>query len=380
MIYKVSNDSDIAEIFSHIDVDSVGSKIMSKKANLNLFFIKELSVKAANILKQDALSIGAELAGSRHCADFSRDSTDALLICNDKQLEILIKKESIQPFGLKSLASKLAGFVNVKRFEPKIMGVLNINSDSFYSRSRVGQDEFLSSVNEMIDDGADIIDIGGVSSRPGSTYPGEDEELLRVGAVFELVRKEKLHEKVVLSADTFSSKVAKAALDSGFGIINDINGLANDELAKVISEYDAKVVIMHKKGDTSTMQDMPNYDDVIVEVDAFFEERLERAKSFGIKDVIMDVGIGFGKSLKNNLSLIKHLSHFSHFGREILLGASRKSMIDAISPSNVEDRLAGTLAIHQKALDNGASIIRAHDVREHVQMLKVWQKLRDTTL
>jgi dihydropteroate synthase len=228
----------------------------------------------------------------------------------------------------------------------------------------------------MIDDGADIIDVGGVSSRPGSTYPGEAEELLRVEPIFELIYKNKLYEKASFSADTFSPKVACAALESGFKIINDINGLKDDELARVIAQYSATVVMMHKKGDTKTMQENPKYDNTMLEIDSFFDERVEKAKSFGVSDIVLDVGIGFGKSLDDNLTVIKNLGSFMHFGLPLLIGASRKSMINDISPSIVEDRLAGTLSIHQKALDNGASIIRAHDVKEHRQMIEVWKKIR----
>jgi dihydropteroate synthase len=376
MIYRISSETDIRDVFDFIEVDKIGSKIMAKKANLNRFFIKDIDVKAANILKQDALSIGAELACSKHCADFSKPTTNALLICNNKQLEILVKKESIQPFGLKKISSKLSLFVEKIDFKPQIMGVLNINSDSFFVQSRVGQSSFLDSVHKMIDDGADIIDVGGVSSRPGSTYPGEAEELLRVEPIFELIYKNKLYEKASFSADTFSPKVACAALESGFKIINDINGLKDDELARVIAQYSATVVMMHKKGDTKTMQENPKYDNTMLEIDSFFDERVEKAKSFGVSDIVLDVGIGFGKSLDDNLTVIKNLGSFMHFGLPLLIGASRKSMINDISPSIVEDRLAGTLSIHQKALDNGASIIRAHDVKEHRQMIEVWKKIR----
>jgi len=378
MVYKLSNETDIDGLLSKIECDKSGAAIMRKKAHLNLFYIKNLSVKAANILKQDALSIGAELATSRHTCDFSRETTDAVLICNDKQLLSLSKKELAQPFGLKAVAKELASFTTPKSFPPRIMGVLNINLDSFYDGSRVGEGEFLDRVSQMIDEGANIIDIGGVSSRPGSVYCGEDEEIRRVRGVIESVGRHKLYEKITFSLDSFAPSVLRLALDNGFRIVNDITGLENDDVAKLAAEYGATVVIMHKLGDTASMQEAPTYENVVLEVDGFFANRLEKAKNFGVKDVILDVGIGFGKTLEHNLCLIKHLGHFSRFGCELLVGVSRKSMISAITPCDVDDRLAGTLALHQKALDNGASIIRAHDVKEHAQMLSVWEALKDT--
>jgi dihydropteroate synthase len=289
---------------------------------------------------------------------------------------VLAKKELAQPFGLKVVAKELAGFTSLKKFPCRIMGVLNINLDSFYGGSRVGEGEFLDKALRMIEDGADIIDIGGVSSRPGSVYCGEAEEMLRVRGVIETIGNNKLYEKALFSVDSFAPSVLRLALDNGFRIVNDITGLENDEVAKISAEYDATVVIVHKQGDTDKMQEAPSYDDVVLQVDSFFAHRVAKAHSFGISDIILDVGIGFGKTLTHNLSLIKHLEHFTHFGYELLVGASRKRMISEITSCEVEQRLAGTLALHQKSLDNGASILRTHDVKEHKQMLDVWEALR----
>lgn len=381
MITKLSAECDFEKLLSQIGVDNTGIKILAKKSEMLHFFIKNLNIKAANILKQDALSVGADLAVSKGVAAMSVEATDAVLFCTPSQLEKLIKKESIQPFGLKALSSELAAFVKAKsQMHPQIMGILNINEDSFFKGSRTSSSEFEDRFLQMAEDGADIIDIGAVSSRPGSIYPGEDDELRRLEGVFETITKASLAKKVRLSLDTFSPRAAQAALECGFGIINDITGLRDDALAEVCAKYNADVVIMHMDKDPQNMQKEPHYDDLFGSLDSFFEERIKKAQSFGIKNIILDVGIGFGKTLEHNLSLIKNLSNFGKHGFALLVGASRKSMIDAISKSAVEDRLGGTLSIHQKALDNGASIIRCHDVKEHVQMLRVWQALKDTTI
>ncbi len=151
--------------------------------------------------------------------------------------------------------------------------------------------------------------------------------------------------------------------------------MQNDEVASLAKEYGAKVVLMHKKGNPKDMQKAPTYQDVVLEVDEFFANRIEKAKRFGIEDIVLDVGIGFGKTLEHNLELLRNLEHFLHFGYPLLVGASRKSMIDMIIPSSVQDRLPGTLAIHLEAINRGASIVRVHDVKEHFQAIKVQEAI-----
>jgi dihydropteroate synthase len=374
-VYKISNDINFKELMQKMNVDKNGIKIMNKKTELHFFYIKDLSVGGVNILKQDALSIGAELItpqGAIVCAD---KKYDVVLIASTKQVEILSKKELAQPFKLKLLAQELKKFINQKEFTTKIMGVLNANDDSFFSKSRFESDESAKRVEKMIEDGADIIDIGGVSSRPGSEYVGEEEELRRVKPVIDTIYKYKLYEKVDFSLDSFSPLVLKYALDNGFNIVNDITGLENDEVAKLTAEYNATAIIMHKKGDTITMQDKPFYENVVLEVDKFFQERVEKANSFGVEKIVLDVGIGFGKRLEDNLKLINNLEHFKKFGYELMMAASRKSMIDMITPTPIEERLPGTLAIHLQSIKNGASIIRCHDVKEHFQAIKVQEEI-----
>ena len=375
-IYKIDN-IDIEKEMKKLNVDKAGITIMKKKAYLNFFYIKDIYCGAANILKQDALSIGAELAVPNGSVNCKVEYHDAILICNDKQLEILSNKEKAQPFKLKFLASFLSQYKKRESYPTKIMGVINANDDSFFSGSRFKGKDALKAIEKMIEEGADIIDIGGVSSRPGSEYPGVEEELNRVTPIVKEISNSKLYEKVIFSIDSYAPEVIKFALDNGFRIVNDITGLQNDEVAKIAGEYKAKVSIMHIKGTPKDMQNNPFYEDVILEVDSYFEERIKKANSFGVEEIILDVGIGFGKRLEDNLKLLKHLSHFSRFGYELLIGASRKSMIDNIIPTPIEKRLPGTLAIHLMAINNGASIVRCHDVAEHKQAIKVAEVIKD---
>jgi dihydropteroate synthase len=367
--------SNAEQFLKNLNCDLGGVKIMSKKTKTHTLFIKNLHVGAANILKQDALSIGADLAVPEGVIVAKEKYVDALLIGTTKHFEILSRKELAQPFGLKNLAKILKEFTKEQNFKKEIMGVLNANLDSFYTNSRFNSQNAIEKIENMITEGANIIDIGGASSRPNSLPISETEELSRVEDIIKIIYKNRYFEKVDFSIDSFSPKVIDFALHHGFKIVNDITGLKNDEVCKLVANYKAKAVIMHMQNNQTTMQDNPNYSDVVLEIDEFFKNQIEKANSFGIENIILDVGIGFGKNLEHNLKLIKNLEHFSHFGYPILIGASRKSMIDKIISSKAEDRLSGTLAIHLEALKQGASIIRCHDVKEHFQALKVFEAI-----
>jgi dihydropteroate synthase len=374
--YKINSD-DTNRLFNNLGSDNPGSKIMAAKTDIHLVYIKDLHVGAANILKQDALSIGADLAVPQGVIIAKDKYVDAVLMGSSKHFEILSKKELSQPFGLKELAKGLKEFISVKKHPAKIMGIINANDDSFFEQSRFKGSDAVAKIDQMIQDGAHIIDIGGVSTRPGSDSVSESEELERLKPICDVIAKEKLYEKVVFSIDSYTPSVIEYALKSGFKIVNDITGLANDEVARISAKYGATVIIMHMKGKPKDMQNNPEYDDVMVEVDNFFKERIQKAKDFGVKDIILDVGIGFGKTLEHNLTLLKNTEHFKHFGYEILIGASRKSMIDKIIPTPTSERLPGTLVIHLDNVKRGASIVRCHDVKEHCQALKIQEAIEN---
>ncbi len=375
-VERLSNSIDVKQHIIDLGVDGGGINILSSKADSYIVHIADLAVGGANILKQDALSVGADLAVPRGTVVASVKRVDCILIANGRQLEKLSKKELAQPFGLKELAYKLQDILKVKK--PKtveIMGVINANDDSFFSGSRFKDSDAIKTIENMIADGANIIDIGGVSSRPNAPVVCVEDELKRVKPILESISKNKLYEQVKFSIDSYEPKVISLALDSGFEIVNDITGLRDDEVCKLCASYDASAVIMHMLGTPQTMQNNPKYESILTDVYNYLDDSIQRAESFGVKDIVVDVGIGFGKTLEDNLMLIKHLEHFLTLNKKILVGASRKSMIDKISPSSVDERLAGTLAIHLEAYRNGASILRVHDVKEHSQALKVQEAL-----
>ena len=376
VVEVLSNELNIKNYLKLLGVDGGGVNILAAKAEIHLVAIKDLHVGGANILKQDALSVGADLAVPKGTVIAAQKRVNALLIATTKELEILARKELAQPFGLKELAVKLKKIAKVKKpKECEIMGVINANDDSFFSGSRFLERDAVVMIEQMIEEGADIIDIGAVSSRPNAAIVSATEELERITPILELIKEKNIAQNVRLSIDSYEPLVIQKALNAGFTIVNDITGLENDAVCELCASYEATAVIMHMQGTPQTMQNSPIYNSVLDDVYSFFSERIEKAEHFGIKDIVLDVGIGFGKSLEDNISLIKNLEHFLTLEKKLLVGASRKSMIDKIFPSSVEQRLSGTLTLHLEAFRNGAAMLRVHDVYAHKQALEVQKAL-----
>ena len=374
--YKINPDTDFNIICSFINPHQFGRKIMSQKTQIHFVLIKNLSIAAANILKQDALRVGAELVTHKEVITAKITHSNALLMATKEQIQKLISKEKLQDFGLK----KLALFLEKDFFKPEkveLMVVMNINEDSFYVNSRASKDNFEKKINEILALNPDYIDIGAVSSRPGSHYCGREEEFKRLKNILDLIYSKKYYEKSIFSLDSFDEFCLKYALDRGFKLINDITGLKNENLARLASEYKTKYCLMHIQKEPSIMQNNPYYEDVLDEISSFFKEKLEILDKYRVKESILDVGIGFGKSAEHNMILIKHLEHFLQFKKPLLIGASRKSVINAYFPSEIKDRLAGTLYLHLKAFENGASIIRVHDLYEHQQLFALASAMKN---
>lgn len=257
-----------------------------------------------------------------------------------------------------------------------VMGILNVTPDSF---SDGGQwavaDAAVSHALRMLDDGADIIDVGGESTRPGAAEVSIDEELARTVPVIERILAER--PDAVLSIDTTKSEVASPALHAGALMVNDISGLGFDpKIAEVTAEHDAWLVLMHIQGTPRTMQKDPFYDDVVDEICAFLRERMDRAVAAGVRRerIIVDPGIGFGKTLEHNLEILRRLVEFGELG-PVLVGTSRKSFIGALTGRSVDARAFGTAATVAHAVHSRASIVRVHDVAEMVDVVRVSEAL-----
>lgn len=376
-IYKINNFLEKKKLLQDLKVTDSGINIILNKMEILLFKIINLKTPAVNILKQDALSIGAELAVPSGVILCKEKYYDCILIGTKKHIKILSKKELSQPFGLREIAQELKNILKDKIYTKKIMGIMNINQDSFYRRSQFSQANFLENFNRIVSDGADIIDIGAVSSRPNSQSISEMEELNRLKKIFKTIKDNKLYKKSICSIDSHTPIVVEEALKSGFSIINDITGGSNLEIIKLAIRFNAKLIIMHMQNNPKNMQDNPFYNNIIDDISIFFEKQIEKCVNLGLskENIILDFGIGFGKKIKHNTELIKNIPHFKKFNCEILIGASRKSMIDEISKSSIDKRLAGTLAIHLKSFEYGASIIRCHDVYEHNQAVSLWRSI-----
>lgn len=242
------------------------------------------------------------------------------------------------------------------------MGILNVTPDSFSDGGKfLDTEHAVAQAKQMIADGADIIDIGGESSRPGSEQVSEKEELRRVIPVVHRL----LHEvNVPLSIDTTKPTVAEECLKAGVHLVNDITGLKNKKMISVVAKYNVPVIIMHMQGEPKTMQKNPIYNDVVKDIKRFFTQQIKEAKKKKIKTIILDPGMGFGKTTEHNLEILRRLHEFSTLKCPLLVGPSRKSFIGNISGLPVTDRLEGTLAAMSIAIMNGAHIIRVHDVRE----------------
>lgn len=260
--------------------------------------------------------------------------------------------------------------------EPWIMGIINSTPDSFYNKSRTtGQEqEVLAKAATMIKEGAHILDIGGYSSRPGASPVSEKEELKRVIHVIRSI-KDRFPDNLV-SIDTFRSKVAKEAVLAGADIVNDISGGELDsEMFDTVGSLGVPYICMHMKGTPQTMQHFSDYIDIENEIQYFFSEKVKKCHKAGIKDVILDIGLGFSKTLDQNYELIKNFSYFKSLKLPMLIGVSRKSMIYKLLKTSPEEALNGTTALHMAALINGANLLRVHDVKEANETLKLYKQI-----
>ncbi|ENB5916004.1 dihydropteroate synthase [Campylobacter jejuni] len=372
--FKINPNTDFNLLCSFVNPHKMGQKIMSEKTKIHFILIKDITTPAANILKQDALRVGAELITHKEVITAKITHSNALLMASKEQIQKLVVKEKLQDFGLKNLALFLQkDFLKQKKAE--LMAVINVNEDSFNAKSRVSEEDFEKRLNDFLALKPEYIDIGAVSSRPGSEYCGKEEEFKRLKKVLDLIYEKNYYEQAIFSLDSFDEYCLEYALNKGFKLINDITSLRNLNLAKLASKYGAKYCLMHMQNNPNNMQDNPFYEDLLDEMTLFFKEKLELLESFGVKESILDVGIGFGKSAGHNMILIKHLEHFLQFNKPLLIGASRKSVINAYFQSEIKDRLAGTLYLHLKAFENGASIIRVHDLYEHKQLFALAQAM-----
>ncbi len=379
-LVKIESEREARYHIERVGSDRGGVAAMFRKTITVNLKVHNLRIPQANILKQEMLAIGGDAAVAREVLINGCERTDVLLIGTLKQLHYLCKKLLLQPFSMKKLSleikeilsniekNKFQWFVRDKIInlgeKTLLMGVLNITPDSFSDGGLYfDKDMAIRQAERLIEEGADIIDIGGESTRPGAQEVSTQEEINRVIPVLEAIKSR--FKDVVISVDTYKSEVAQVALSAGADIINDISGLNFDErLAEVVAKYKAGLILMHTRGKPQDMQKNLVYEDFMEDVLSSLKGSIDKALKAGIsrERLVIDPGIGFGKSLEHNLFILRRLEEFKVFGLPILVGTSRKSFIGTILGKDPKDRDLGTMATLAIAISKGADIVRVHNV------------------
>jgi dihydropteroate synthase len=383
-IIEVYGEDHAIDQMQKLKVHPGGFSVMSPKFRYFQMQLEQVDNRAAAIIKQEALSLGGEAIISEEVSRFLPGHSQVLLLGTEKIFMKLIQKLSSYPFPYKlqeisqEISHTIANY-KVDSFcipfadgsswdtsrKTYIMGILNVTPDSFSDGGQFfSRESALKRAEEMLQEGADIIDVGGESTRPYSEPVPLEEELQRVIPVIEAI-KEKLRAKV--SIDTYKKSVAREAIEAGADMINDISGLTFErDLASIAAKKKVPLVLMHIKGKPKTMQDDPHYENLMSEIASALRNSSKRAAEGGVKNgkIIIDPGIGFGKTVEHNLEILNNLRTLKSLGHPILVGLSRKSFIGHVLQAETTERLEGGLAAAAIAIRNGASLLRVHDVKE----------------
>jgi dihydropteroate synthase len=382
-LIHVKSEEHLLREFQQIGSTPVGNRIMAKKGRMITIRIDRIGLKAANILKQEMLAAGGDAAVHRDVAALSIEQSSMVLFGTLRQFEIVLPKLQMQPFGLKRLAVELEYVLQAAERTGQrtglqcgpyqlplgertlIMGIVNVTPDSFSDGGKFYDvEDAVRQALQLVEDGADILDIGGESTRPGHTPVDAEEEMRRVIPVIERLSKEV---QVPLSIDTYKASVAKAAVQAGAAMVNDVWGLQQDpDMARICAELDVPVIVMHNRHE-------PFSSDVMNGVIREIRKSIEIAKEAGIRDenLILDPGIGFGKTYEDNLAVLRHLDDFCSLGYPVLLGTSRKSVIGNTLHLPVEERVEGTAATVALGIAQGVDLVRVHDVKQMTRVARM---------
>ncbi len=340
-----------------------------KYKNIKIF---DLTPAQANILKQTALSVGADCATHRDVITGKVEKSNAIIGGSFSQLKKICEKLKLQPFKLGELGSKINNLISAKSRKTKLAGILNITPDSFsdggkYYEPQSAQKHLI----QLIEDGADIIDIGAESTRPYSESVDAETQIERLKPVLSFIQKENI--SIPISIDTRSSIVAEYVLDNGASLINDVSGFDYDKkLAEVIGNHKASVIIQHSKGTPQDMQDNPHYNDVIEEIYFSLKQKTDYAKSFGIQNIIIDPGIGFGKTKEDNFEIINRAEEFFNLEYPVMIGISRKSLL-GVNENNNDLKDSLSLALSYPLILAGIDYLRVHNVKLHKNLINIIQ-------
>ena len=395
MLLKINKEL-LGEAMASIGAHPASLPIFAHKSEIVPYKLLGVRTPAANILKQEMLAAGGDAVVPTGCIVNADKYVNVVLLGTLKQYKLVLKKlELMQYFGLKQVATELQEAV-AAALEPAalrttladgrvltydkmcVMGILNITPDSFYEGSRVSAlADVVARAGQMLEQGAQVLDIGGESTRPGSDSVDGDEERRRVLPVIEALRRE--YPEAVLSVDTYRADTAEAALAVGADIINDISAMEADaRMADVVVRTKAPIILMHMRGTPKNMQQNCQYQDVVQEVAVYLAQRAQllREQGVGADKIILDPGIGFAKDVEQNLRLMRDLHVLTSFGYPVLLAASRKSTIGAVLGGvPASERLEGTIATSLQAVYAGAQMVRVHDVLANVRAIRMLEAI-----
>jgi len=390
MLLKVNKEM-LADAMESIGVHRASLPIFANKNQILPLKLLQVRTPAANIIKQEMLAAGGDAAVPTGCVLNKDKYSDVLLLGTRKHYNLLLKKLELMPyFGMDKVKAELEAVLNEEKLQTVlangrvlnydkvlIMGILNITPDSFYENSRTAIEEVVAKAGQMLADGADILDIGGESTRPGSEAVAAEEEQARVLPVIKALRK--AYPEVVISIDTYRASTARLAIEAGADIINDISAMEADaEMIDVVCETKAPIILMHMRGTPQNMQTQCEYKNVVEEVAVYLAERanLLRERGVGAEKIILDPGIGFAKNAEQNLKLMRDLHALTSFGYPVLLAASRKGTIGKmLGDLPAEERLEGTLATSCQAVYAGANMVRVHDVKENLRAVRMLEAI-----
>ena len=331
--------------------------------------VYSLNSAQANIIKQTAISVGADCATHRDVITGKAESSNVIVGGSFSQITKIADKLKFQPFGLKNLGEQLVKVLEENKRQTKIAGILNVTPDSFSDGGKyINEVDAQKHLVEMIEEGADMIDIGAESTRPNSVEVTSEEQIKRLTPILNFIQKENI--KIPVSVDTRCSVVADFALSLGVKIINDVSGFDYDSyMPSVISKYNAGVIVQHSRGNSSNMQEDLGYKNLIDEIYFSLKEKIELAECFGIKDIIIDPGIGFGKTREQNFEILDRIEEFYSLNHPVMIGISRKSLLGIKEDDNeLKDSLSA--AISYPLVKKGIDYLRVHNVGLHKKLLQ----------
>lgn len=396
---KFRDSKELAEALRALGADIRSLPFFDNRREIKSLYLPGVDVRAANVIKQEMLSRGGDAAVHAHAVDCGVRESDVILFGTAKQIEFLADKLETMPWWgfpktVKKLREALCSFSRKHSVvilpsgnslslgkRTLLMSIINLSDDSFHSESRTygNVDAAVARALEHAENGADMIDLGAESTRPGASRISENEEIGRMIPAIRAIRGNL--PLMPISVDTTRKNVAKAALEAGADIVNDISGLTFEpEVARIAADHGAMLIIMHMRGTPETMGSMCGYGNLLKEINDFFEERIETAISSGVDPdkIVLDPGIGFAKDHNQNLFLIKHLESFCIHSKPILIGASRKGSVGkATGSAETEGRLEGTLAVSAICAWSGADIVRIHDTKENKKAVMMAEAIRN---